>query len=134
MSSTIAIVAFVAHTIAKVDANITYAIKIYEMALEFKARYPSFHLLKVEEFASDLERARQTLEFVGVTITKSRYERSQTRLNEEKDRTTKVDSLRNSDLFHDPRFEISETPDFRFGCGTFAHPIRRHALICAGSA
>jgi hypothetical protein len=25
-------------------------------------------------------------------------------------------------------------PDFRFGCGTFAHPIRRHALICAGSA
>jgi hypothetical protein len=26
------------------------------------------------------------------------------------------------------------SPDFRFGCGTFAHPIRRHALICAGSA
>ena len=25
-------------------------------------------------------------------------------------------------------------PDFRFGCGTFAHPISRHALICAGSA
>ena len=24
-------------------------------------------------------------------------------------------------------------PDFRFGCGTFTHPIRRHALICAGS-
>ena len=25
-------------------------------------------------------------------------------------------------------------PDFRFGCGTFARPISRHALICAGSA
>jgi hypothetical protein len=23
--------------------------------------------------------------------------------------------------------------DFRFGCGTFTHPISRHALICAGS-
>jgi hypothetical protein len=28
----------------------------------------------------------------------------------------------------------ASSPDFRFGCGTFAHPIRRHALICAGSA
>ena len=25
-------------------------------------------------------------------------------------------------------------PDFRFDCGTFAHPISRHALIFAGSA
>ena len=25
-------------------------------------------------------------------------------------------------------------PDFRFGCGTFTHPISRHALISAGSA
>ena len=25
-------------------------------------------------------------------------------------------------------------PDFRFGCGTFSHPISRHALIFAGSA
>ena len=24
------------------------------------------------------------------------------------------------------------TPDFRFGCGTFGHPISRHALIVAG--
>jgi hypothetical protein len=33
------------------------------------------------------------------------------------------------------RDEVQQiNPDFRFGCGTFAHPIRRHALICAGSA
>jgi hypothetical protein len=25
-------------------------------------------------------------------------------------------------------------PDFRFDCGTFAHPSSRHALICSGSA
>jgi hypothetical protein len=83
--------------------------KIYEMALEFKERYPTFHLLKVEDFSSDFEKARQTLDFVGVTTTKSRYEQFRTRLNEEKYRTTKVESLRNSDLFHDPRFVISET-------------------------
>ena len=83
--------------------------KTYEMALEFKERYPTFHLLKVEEFSSEFEKAKQTLDFVGVTITNSRYERFQTRLNEEKYRTTKVNSVRNSDLFHDPRFEISET-------------------------
>jgi hypothetical protein len=82
--------------------------EIYKMALEFKERYPNFHLLNVEEFSSDFERARQTLDFVGVTLTKSRYKRFQTKLNEEKYRTTKVESLRNSDLFHDPRFEISE--------------------------
>lgn len=28
----------------------------------------------------------------------------------------------------------TSNPDFRFGCGTFTHPIRRHALMCAGSS
>jgi hypothetical protein len=82
--------------------------RIYEMALEFKERYPTFHLLKVEDFSSDFEKARQTLDFVGVTITKSRYEQFRTRLDVEKYRTSKVQSVRNSDLFHEPRFVISE--------------------------
>jgi hypothetical protein len=28
---------------------------------------------------------------------------------------------------------LTFNPDFRFDCGTFTHPISRHALICAGS-
>jgi hypothetical protein len=29
---------------------------------------------------------------------------------------------------------VASIPDFRFGRGTFTHPISRHALIFAGSA
>jgi hypothetical protein len=82
---------------------------LYAMALDQSRHYgvEKFHLLELERFSSEFEYAQQIFGFTGLEFDGDRFRKfSQQELSKPL-RAAKVDSARNSHLFHNPDFVFS---------------------------
>jgi len=82
----------------------------YRLALDQQRYYgvQRFRIFRLEDFSSDPRYAKQVFEFAGLNFDQRRFETFyQAELNKPF-RVSKVDSIRNSHLFHNPDFVFSQ--------------------------
>lgn len=83
---------------------------LYRMAVDQRRHFgqEKFRVVELEQFSTDLNYASQIFEFTGLSFDAQRFQRFSRQELAKPLRAAKVDSARNSHLFHNPDFVFSE--------------------------